>query len=214
MLSRPCFGGAITLSDVYDIALTVEACLRAGTRVDVGWAVEAAGFSSRDWSEALAITPGGGRVGSVLSGSLNDQLVDLAALGGGGRLVRLHVSEVDALVSGLSCGGDARCLLVPADRLPADLWARLRNREPVCLVTHLDGDQVVGTSLYTVDDVAEAGDEAARLMTAGQSAAVVAGETVVTVLVPVAKLLVVGSGAIADALNALAELLGWHPQVV
>ena len=96
--------------------------------MDVAWVVETQGFGARDRSEALAITPGGGRVGSLLSGSLNDQLADLASRGSGrGRIVDLTSSDVDALVAGLSCGGDARCLLVPADDLPAELWERLRT---------------------------------------------------------------------------------------
>ena len=52
---------------MYDIALSVSACLRAGTRVDVAWAVRADGFSSRDPNEALAITPGGGRIAKCLA---------------------------------------------------------------------------------------------------------------------------------------------------
>ena len=66
---------------MYDIAVTVGACLRAGTRVDVAWAVEVSGFGPVDHNEALAITPGGGRVGSLASGALDDQLVDLSDRG-------------------------------------------------------------------------------------------------------------------------------------
>ena len=74
-------------------------------------------------SDALAITPGGGRVGSLVSGALDAQLADVAGrLGDRGRLVEAHVGDTDALIAGLSCGGDARCLLVPGERLPAELW--------------------------------------------------------------------------------------------
>ena len=45
-----------------------------------------------------------------------------------GRIVDLHVGELDAELAGLACGGDARCLLVPAADLPAGLWDRLRDR--------------------------------------------------------------------------------------
>jgi xanthine dehydrogenase accessory factor len=195
---------------VYDVAITVEACLRAGTRVDVAWAVETHGFSSQDRSEALAITPGGGRVGSVLSGSADAQLTDLAAIGAIGRLVSLTVSEVDAMVAGLSCGGDARCLLVSATELPAELWGRLRAREPVCLVSHLDGENVTGTTLFTSETIAEAGEQTARLFGGGVSTAVVGEGTVTSVFWAVPKLVVVGAGAIADALLASAGLLGWQ----
>jgi xanthine dehydrogenase accessory factor len=74
---------------VYEIALSVAACLRAGTQVDVAWVVEAHGFGSYDHADALAITPGGGRIGELLSGSANDQLADLAAKGSTGRAVDL-----------------------------------------------------------------------------------------------------------------------------
>jgi xanthine dehydrogenase accessory factor len=197
---------------VYEIALTVSACLHAGTRVDVGWAVETHGFSARDKSEALAITPGGGRVGSVLSGSLNDQLADVAGRGGDGRLVDVRVGDLEAEMAGLSCGGDARCLLVPAADLPAELWDKLRDRDPVCLVTRLDGDRVVSTALFDRDTVAGAGEDAARLFGRGVSDTSVAEDSVITVLWPVPKLVILGAGAVADALSRMADVLGWHTQ--
>jgi xanthine dehydrogenase accessory factor len=199
---------------MYEIALTVSACLRAGTRVDVAWAVQAQGFSSRDPNEALAITPGGGRIGSVLAGSLNDQLADLAGQGAVGRLVDLHVGDLEAELAGLACGGDARCLLMRADELPEPLWQRLLDREAVCLVSHLDAGRVVRTGLYGPQTIGEAGEPAAQLFGRGASAAEVTQDTVITVLWPVPKLVVVGGGAIADALAAAAALLGWRTQVV
>jgi xanthine dehydrogenase accessory factor len=199
---------------MYDIAISVAACLRAGTRVDVAWAVETRGFSTRDHTEALMLTPGGGRVGSVMSGSLNDQLAGLARTASGGRIVDLQVGEVDALVAGLSCGGDARCLLVPAAELPAELWERLAAREPICLITRLDGDTVAETTVYGADTVADAGEDTARLFARATSATAVAGDTVTTVLWPVPKLVVIGAGAIAEALTANAALLGWNTQTM
>jgi xanthine dehydrogenase accessory factor len=184
---------------VYEIALTVSACLRAGTRVDVAWVVEAApalGSAHRD--TALAITPGGGRVGSVLAGALNDQLVDLAYRGTTGRIVDVHVGDLDAQLAGLPGGGDARCLLVPATDLPAELWDRLRRREPVGLLTRLDGDQVV--------DV--------RLVSPPGSDSTAAPDGVVTVFRPVPQLVIVGAGPVAEALRANADLLGWRTQTV
>jgi xanthine dehydrogenase accessory factor len=198
---------------VYEIALSVAACLRAGTQVDVAWVVEAHGFGSYDPTDALAITPGGGRIGELLSGSANDQLADLAANGSTGRAVDLQVGEVDALAAGLSCGGDARVLLVPATDLPAELWERLRIREPVCLITRLDADQVASTTLYAAETIAEAGEDVARQFGRGVSDTMVTADAVVTILWPVPKLLIVGAGAIADALGAAAGLLGWHTQV-
>lgn len=196
---------------MYDIALTVVACLRAGTRVDVAWAVETEGFSARDRSDAVALTPGGGRVGSLLSGALDDQLADVAAQrGSGGRLVDVGVGDIEAMAAGLPCGGRARCLVVPADELPADLWSMLVDRRPIALVTHVDDGRVLGTTLFATDSIAEAGDAAAELFERGVSDAAVLDDVVVTVLWPVPTLVVAGAGAMVDALERAAALLGWQ----
>jgi xanthine dehydrogenase accessory factor len=197
---------------VYEIALSVSACLRAGTRVDVAWAAQTQGFSSRDPNEALAITPGGGRIGKVLAGSANDQLVALA--GGPGRLVSVAVSALEAELAGLACGGDARCLVVPATDFPPELWDRLRARDPVCLVARLDHDRVTAIQSYDRDTIADAGEEAARLFARGASDALVSDDAVVSVFWPVPKLLVVGAGGVSEALCANADLLGWQTQIV
>ena len=156
---------------MYEIALSVAACLRAGTRVDVAWVVEAQGLGARDMGEALAITPGGGRVGSVLGGSLNDQLTDLSSQGITGRIVDLRVGDVDAQLAGLACGGDARCVLVPATcgRGPVgpapSPGPGLHHRAPS------DGDRrIVGTATFDAETVADAGVDAARLFGGGSAA--------------------------------------------
>jgi xanthine dehydrogenase accessory factor len=198
---------------VYEIALSVAACLRAGTSVDVAWVVEAQGLGARDMGEALAVTPGGGRVGSVLAGSLNEQLTELSAQGVTGRIVDLRVGDMDAQLAGLACGGDARCVLVPATALAAELWDRLRSRDPVCLLARLDGDRVVDTAMFGSDTIADAGEDAARLFGRRVSGSLVEPDVVTSVFWPVPRLVIVGGGAIADALRAAADLLGWRIDV-
>jgi xanthine dehydrogenase accessory factor len=199
---------------VYEIALSVSACLRAGTRVDIAWAVQTQGFSSRDKNEALAITPGGGRIGSLLSGALNDQLAELSDRGVTGRMVELPVGDLEAELAGLSCGGVARCLLIPAVDLPAGLWEGLRNRDPICLVTRVDGDQVLDIGMFDQATIADAGEDAARLFGRGASDTLVAPDAVTTIFWPVPKLVIIGAGAIADSLRTMADLLGWQTQVI
>jgi xanthine dehydrogenase accessory factor len=200
---------------VYRIALSVAACLRANTRVDVAWAVETDGIDQRDPAEALAITPGGGRVGTLLSGALDDQLSDVASRGSAlGRLVDLRISDVDALVAGLSPGCSARCLLVPAASLPAELWELLTTREPICLVTRVDGDEVLDTALFDTATITAAGESAAQMFSRRLSDTAVAGDTVVTVLWPVSQLVIIGAGPVAEALGKAAALLGWQPQTI
>jgi xanthine dehydrogenase accessory factor len=162
----------------------------------------------------LAITPGGGRIGSVLSGSLNEQLAELSDRGMTNRLVDLHVGELEAELAGLSCGGDAACLLVSAADLPAGLWERLRDRDPVCLVTRLDGGRVVETAMFGPETIADAGADAARTFGRGVTETLVEPDRVTTVLWPIPKLVIIGGGAVADALGRAAGLLGWHTQVL
>jgi xanthine dehydrogenase accessory factor len=183
---------------VYGIALSVAACLRAGTNVDVVWIVASDDFPDRDATDAIAITPGGGRVGSLLSGALDGQAAHLPR----SRLVDVTITEVDALVVGLPRGGTVRCLVVPATDLPIELWDALLERRPVGLITHLDGADVTGTELFEVGPTDEA-----------RSHTVVATDRVVTILFPVTKLVIVGSGPIADALQQAAAPLGWQTQV-
>jgi xanthine dehydrogenase accessory factor len=69
-------------------------------------------------------------------------------------------------------------------------------REPVAVVAHFDGDRIVSTEL------AEAtGDRRAASVEPGR---------VTTVLLPVTKLVVAGSGPSAGAVVRAAELLGWR----
>lgn len=198
---------------MYEIALSVAACLRAGTSVDVAWVIEAQGLGARDTGEALAITPGGGRVGAVLAGSLNDQLADLSSQGITGRIVDLHVGDLDAELAGLACGGNARSVIVPATMLAADLWDRLRGREPVCVRARMDGDRVVDTEVFGPDTIAAAGDEAARLFSRRVSGSLVEPDRVTTAFWPVPRLVIVGGGPIAAAVRAAADLLGWRIDV-
>ena len=177
---------------MYGIALSVAACLRAGTRVDVAWIAASDDFPDRDPNDALAITPGGGRIGSLLSGAL----VDIPA--GRGRVVEVDVTEVDALVAGLAHGGTARVVVAPAADLPPDLWTRLLERRPVGLVVHLAARDVAATELFEPE---------------GPADTTLTADRVVTVFWPVPKLVIVGGGPIADALHDAAALLGWSTQV-
>ena len=177
---------------MYGIALSVAACLRAGTKVEVAWIVASDDFPDRDATDAIAVTPGGGRVGSLLSGAITD------VPPGPARLVDVTVTDVDALIAGLTHGGVARCLVVPATDLPEELWPKLLAREPLGVVAHLDGGLVTSIELMEV---------------AEPTPNVVTADRVVTILFPVTKLVVIGTGPIADALSAAAALLGWQTQV-
>jgi xanthine dehydrogenase accessory factor len=184
---------------MYNIALSAAACLRAGTRADVAWLVEADGIQIGDWSDAVMFTPGGGRVGSLAGGLFDGRLADLSGRLEAGRLVDVELSEADALIAGIEPGARARCLIAPAHTLPAKVWDLAVARLPVCLVASLEGDVVTGFELGAEDT------------TAGSS---VTEETVVSVFTAVPEIAVVGSGPVAEAVAEMAELVGWKVRIL
>ncbi len=196
---------------MYPVALSVDACLRAGTRVDLAWVVETRGIDSDPAIDVVALTPGGGRIGELLGGAVDAQLTDVAQRGlSHGRIVDLQISDVDAIVAGLDSGGDVRCAVVPATEFPEHSWRLLLDRIPVCVVASLSGDEISAIRVHTADDIDGAGEEAAELFRRGQSATATIGDELVTVLHPVPRLVVTGDGPIADALRSAAALLGWQ----
>ncbi|MGH8959822.1 MAG: XdhC family protein [Jatrophihabitantaceae bacterium] len=189
----------------------------AGRPVTLARAVAVRGMSSED--PFAALTPGEPVAGSVLSGAADAKLADLIAPhpNSPGRLVEVVVDDADAVESGLSCGGVAQLLVQPADEIPAEAWQLIADREPVCLITALDGG--VATTLATRATVAGAEREhpgVARLFARGSTLSALLDEprTAVTAIWPTTCLVVVGDGLIADALAANAGLLGWTSVVV
>jgi xanthine dehydrogenase accessory factor len=199
---------------MFGIALSATACLRAGTRVDVAWIVARPDGQAFDPSEAIAITPGGGRVGSLMSGALDSQLIELAGIQGGhGRVITLDIGPADAAISGLEPESDIGGILMPGSELPDDLWDELVSRKPVCLVSDLEGDTITRSVMYTSETISDADDDAQRLFAQGSSATEVSDHAVVTVLWPRPTVLVVGGGEIAESLERVAVMLGWNAVV-
>ena len=91
---------------MYSVAISVVSCLRAHPRVNVVWVVDNGGIPGLDPTDGIALTPGGGRMGSLANGAFDSQLVDLAAATSG-RVVELQVGDIEALVSGLPKGSRA-----------------------------------------------------------------------------------------------------------
>ncbi len=185
---------------MYDIALSVAACARSGTRADVAWMV-----SPTVSDAALAFTPGGGKLGAIAEGAFDGFLADVAARQlTDGRLVRHQVTEVESAVSGIPGGTEAVFLVVPASQFPVDMWGALLQREPVIVTASLDGDHVATVSVLAGDSARADGR-----VRAGEIAIEVTPEQVTTVIVPVRRLVIAGRGPIADAVAAQGRLLGW-----
>lgn len=198
---------------VYGIAMTVTACLQAGTRADVAWLVDADGLPVGDWSDAVVFTPGGGRTGSLLDGALDGKLGEQAGRLSTARLVAMEITQVDALIAELPSPGSARCILAPAHMLPAELWKLAAARERFCLVLDLDGDDVTGASVYSSQTVTEADEGVQDALSHRPSGSIVTEDRVISVFVSVPQMVIVGGGPIAEALAELAPLVGWQAQL-
>ena len=187
----------------------------SGRPVTLVRVVELRGISGQQGTALAALTPDEPIAGTVLSGVADMHLAPVER----GRLLSLRIGDEEAGRAGMSCGGVAKLLLQPVNEVPAQAWQLLADREPVCLVTELDGDHAGPTEAFdsaTISAADQAHPGVARLFGKGTSegAVVDEGRAAVTTLWPRPELVVVGSGAIADALAAAAGLLGWTATIV
>jgi xanthine dehydrogenase accessory factor len=183
------------------------------------------GFGTVESGQLLAGTAAGDVAGLLYRGALDPSARPLVAASVAAPQTRqAHVREDDALAAGLACAGGATLLGHPLPAAQADaLGAALEAGSPAALVSVADGR---ATLVLTGPDLAgrtgglgapeldaAAAEAAAALLRRGATATerVPAGGTalLLDLWVPVPSLLVVGAGAIGDALAAQAGLLGW-----
>jgi xanthine dehydrogenase accessory factor len=215
---------------MFDLAGQVRAWQNEQRPVWLARVVSVTGMGSNERAEAAALTDGQPPAGSILSGAADAGLRDAVAAATadheGSRLLHLHVGDEQAVAVGLTCGGQASVLLQPADDLPAPLWQRLTSRSPVCLVTDLDEPRLGRTTWLmggpdtgagAEDPVARAPEVVAVFGRGTTEAALVDVEDrrlLVTALWPTPRIVIVGEGRIAAALDAAGRLLGWEPSTV
>lgn len=187
---------------MYDIALSVSACTRSGTRADVAWMI-----SPTSSDEAIAFTPGGGRIGSLAGGAFDGLLADVAGrLLPTGRRVTHIVTEVESQIANLPTGTTVEFLVVPAAAFPESFWHALLRRETLAVSARVDHDEVVAVDVIPA---ADAQGLVLELITAGRPVTHRVEDTLICVLAPVPRLLIAGQGPIAIALGHQAVLLGW-----
>lgn len=198
-----CVPSRRTLHDVYDVALSVSACARSGTRADVAWMIAPTASN-----QAVAFTPGGGRVGQLAGGAFDGLLADVASRQlSRGRLVSHQVTAIEAPLCDLPIGTPVEFLIVPADQLPSDIWPTLLAHRPVGITAEV-ADGEVTTLDIAVPDAAEG--RMADMLRAGDPAVEVDGGLIRTVFAPIPRLVIAGGGPFAEALVAQGRLLGWQ----
>jgi xanthine dehydrogenase accessory factor len=188
------------------------------------------GFGTVEPGQLLVAGADGTLGGVLLRGALDDQAATLARdARHAPALVEAHVGEDEAVAAGLACAGGATLLAHPLGADPAHaLGAAFAAGVPAALVSPADGSRTLALtgpelgevygSLGTpeLDDAAVAHVRGLlrRGATATDHTELAGTDVLVDLWVPVPSVLVVGAGAIADALQAQADVLGWgHRQV-
>ena len=162
----------------------------------MAWSLDPDRVPTFDPTDAVAITPGGGRLGSLLGGALDSRLVELSlAEANEGRVVTCELDEIEASALGVQPGTVVRIVFAPADVLPDAVWGPLLKREPVGIVADLDDDRLSQVRLADPPDSTTFRLEDGRLT----------GHWV-----PTPSLVLFGGGPMADALDSAAEFVGWN----
>ena len=179
---------------MHSLAPTVLGWLAEGRPVRVARVVQTHGISSQDPAAAVAYSPGRPLAGELFSGAAADRLPQLLESSDG--LVNFVISEPAAAGAGLSCGGTARLYVQDAGSVPAQAWSQLAAGRPVGLLTELAGGQtrLVEPSERRSRHTLEETELRASYW-------------------PTPRVLVVGTGQIADALAANAALLEWECRI-
>jgi xanthine dehydrogenase accessory factor len=202
----------------------------APAAVGVVRVLERHGFGTVEAGQILAARGDGAIAGTVLRGALDRDVVTLGIAAATRPSTRsAHVGEADAVAAGLACSGGATLLGHPlASRPAAALGEALEREVPAALAATTDGaaalvltgpdlEQAHGSLGTPALDEAVA-DAARRLLRRGATVttrvAAEGTEVLLDMWVPVPSVLVVGAGAIGDALVAQAALLGWSAHLV
>ena len=104
--------------------------------------------------------------------------------------------------------------MVPADVLPEGVIELALARQPFCLVSRLEKDEVVEMSLWTPESVAGAGEHVVQLLAGGVAGSTLTETGLVTVFRAVPQLVIIGGTPVGEALADLAGVVGWRPRIL
>ena len=164
------------------------------TVVHVAWI---ASDDISDGTQAVALTPGGGQIGSLLGGALDDAITQaLPTIGDSGGIVDIALGPAESLISGLPQETVLAVAIAPGTAIPKDILEALASRQPVSFAFILDGNRFSGVELL------DSSDDPTR-----------SSDRLICQYRPVSRVVIVGGGPIADALKRGFELVGWQPMV-
>ncbi|MSY94183.1 MAG: hypothetical protein F2708_05065, partial [Actinobacteria bacterium] len=135
---------------MFDIALSVNACARSNTRADVAWLISSEPVFESAVSDAIAITPGGGKIGNLLSSAFDGELIEMAKRKlPSGRIIKREVSAFESTISSIPQGTELKFALLPTGLIDPDIWQAFLDRESIAIVCHVKGDEILSADYYT-----------------------------------------------------------------
>ena len=93
------------------------------------------------------------------------------------------------------------------------MWKILLNRKSVAIVIHHRDSVVEKIEIFSKENIGKASPEIQELFLTGDSKVVELDNLVITILRPIPKLIIAGTGPIANALQINAKLIGWQVKI-
>ena len=192
----------------------MNACVRSNTRADVAWLVSSEPFFENAISDAIAITPGGGKIGNLLGSTFDGELIEVAKRKlPTGRIVKREVSAFESTISSIPQGTILKFALLPSGLIDPDIWQACLDRESIAIVCHLKDVEIVTADYYTSVSIVAAEPDVIEIFNKNKSMTVNLGDRILTIYHPVTKLVIAGNSDIAQALALAATNLGWSVSV-
>ena len=199
---------------MYEIALSVNACVGSKTRADVAWLISSTESIIPMSFEAIAITPGGGKIGSLVNSAFDGPLIEQATRKlPTGRIITRVVTDFESIMSNVPAGTTLKFAVLPSNAIETGIWQSFLDRESIAIVCHLEGDEIVRSEYFTSVTIIAADPQIAEEFSKNKSMTLDLGDRIVTIYHPITKFVVAGTGPIADALAKAAQGLGWNVSV-
>ncbi len=199
---------------MYEIALSVNACVGSNTRADVAWLISSTESIIPMSFEAIAITPGGGKIGNLVNSAFDGPLIEQATRKlPTGRIITRVVTDFESIMSNVPAGTTLKFAVLPSNAIETGIWQSFLDRESIAIVCHLEGDEIVRSEYFTSVTIIAADPQIAEEFSKNKSMTLDLGDRIVTIYHPITKFVVAGTGPIADALAKVAQGLGWNVSV-
>jgi xanthine dehydrogenase accessory factor len=199
---------------MYEIALSVSACVRGHTRADIAWLISSTNSIVPMSFDAIAMTPGGGKIGSLVNSAFDGPLIEHATRKlPTGRILTRVITDFESTIADLPTGTSLKFAVLPSDLVEPALWQSFLDRESVAIVCHIDGDEIVRTDYFNSVTIIAAEPEIAENFNKNESMIVELEDKIVTIYHPVTRLVIAGQGPIAQAIEKIATALGWNVSI-